>query len=180
MYTFKIIIDKKARDPLTYTGNIVIILFSEGRHIGHHHGYKPSDYNGEDALKKAIKRDRKPTAIYPIYMYSDAGLNSAIALSLNRFERDGKEPTAGYILYYDCTGGSEKKLTKAKRENHLRLFLQTYNRYLNNGVLRYIISDEQGKEVHSEGNYYTRKQAETEAKNKIAYLVGEDSFFKNH
>lgn len=177
MYSFKIIIDKKAKDPLTYTGNIVIVAFDKS--IGHHHGYNPSDYLNEEQLKKAIQKERKPTAMYPFYVYKEAGLNKAIAISLDRFHRDEKEPTAGYILYFNSTCG-EKPLTKNKREIYLRYFLQEYTQFLNGQVYMYVVCDENGQEVHSEGNYYSVQHAKTAAHDTISFLLGEDSFLKNH
>lgn len=171
MYTFRISFDNEAEDPLTWTGNIVLISFHKRYRIGHHHGYKPSDYNGEDALKKAIRRDRKPTAIYPLYMYE----HGAIALSLDKFSCDFDSGQIGYLLYSNPT--DEKPITKKKREIYLRSFLREYNQFLNGQVYMYTIYDKNGQEIHSEGNYYTRQQAETDAKDKIAYLLGEDSFF---
>jgi len=172
-YQIEIIHDEFAHNPRTEWDNLgTMVCFHRRYELGdRYHGYRSSDFNSWDELKKQIIKDHAPAVILPIYMYEHGGMT----ISTSPFSCHWDSGQIGFIFMSKQIAKKEygfSRLTKQIKERLTRYLMaevKTYDQYLNGDVYGFEIKDPEGNVIQSVCGYYGREAAESEGKSELMY-----------
>ncbi len=160
-YTIKIVLDENPIEPRKEYQDCLtkMIMFHKRYSLGDKHIFRPSDYNNQEELEEAIRKEYNPVVMNPIRMYAHSG----IALSLGNtypFDCPWDSGFVGWILIAREDALKEfstKRITKKNKEqceNILKNEFDTYNAYVQGNVYGYVVEDAHGNETDSCWGYY--------------------------
>lgn len=118
--------------------------------------FRQADYDGWDALKKAIHKANDVYVISPVYLLDHGNL----VLSLTDFNDPWDSGQVGFIWInkdFLMVDGKKKISTKRLRESAehaLSADIQEYNAYLRGDVWRFEIFNQKGVSLSSCGGFY--------------------------
>lgn len=171
-YQIEIIHDEFAPNPRIEFDNLgTMVCFHRRYELGdRYHGYRSSDFNSWDELKKQIIKDHDPAVILPIYMYDHSG----ITISTSPFSCHWDSGQIGFIYIGRLKVMKEynvKRIThllKDRLTGYLKAEVETYDNYLTGSCYGYEITKD-GETIDSCWGYYGRESARQEAEDMLMY-----------
>lgn len=171
-YEIEIIHDEFPQNPRIEWDNLGTMVCFHGRYtlgdIGH--GYRSSDFNSWDELKKQIVKDRNPAVILPIYMYDHGG----ITISTSPFSCHWDSGQIGFIYISKEKVRKEANVKKINKEllsytiERLKSEVEIYDNYLTGSCYGYEITKD-GETIDSCWGYYGREMARQAAEEQLMY-----------
>ena len=171
--TYTIQCDDYCEDPRDFDGNRTVMAFSHGRYrLPNEIDFNFNAYSSWDEAEKAFLKEVKPekgTVLYYSRVYMMDHSYCAFSLSpfgglYGRFDSG----CVGFIAITADTIDDKKRRTQEQYAEIANAELEMYECYLNGGVYRVVIEDEDGDEVDSCGGFYGHDSAEEWAKEQIA------------
>lgn len=156
-YKIRICYDEDSEDPRTFFTNFGTFVLSHRKYsVANETDFKFQDYNGWEALQKAVVKEHGPCVILPVFMYDHSG----VALSTVRegcFADQWDSGVLGFIFVSHKRIRDEfalkhvSKKALAKSREILVSEVELYGYYLNGEVYCYDILDEAGNETGTSG-----------------------------
>jgi hypothetical protein len=164
-YTLKIYKDEDLRNPREDSNNLSHMLFSHtGYNLGDTELWKElyistNDFDSWPEMGEYLKRELKPTHLYPIRMYDHSGLT--ISMNIHQYPYNDRWDS-GQIGFVYCTKEDIRNWWKIKYVtswlrrkalDHLRGEIKTYDLYLRQEVYGFDLSCD-NEDLCDIGGYY--------------------------
>lgn len=153
-YTIEYDQDHEPENPREMDNVTTMVCFHRSYNLGDDdHGYKQSDFNSWDELRKRIQRDHKPVYLKALYLYDHSGITISTG-DFRHVDPGGWDSGVVGFVFVSAKKAREEwgRLTKKWRAAMERVAdceVNTYDQYLTNDVWCYSITDPDGEDVDS-------------------------------
>ncbi len=168
--------DQDNESPREWDNIGTMVCLHKRYKLGDEHDYKAENYDGWDALERAIKKEEGDlVSIIPLHLFDHGG----ISISTGTFACSWDSGQVGFIFARRADvlkEYSKKRLSTKIRKNvceQLEAEVKVYDQFLTGDVWGYVVEDSDGEQLDSCWGIYGHAYCEQEGQEALEYYAAE-------